>query len=221
MDKNRGLILALLAISTLVCAMGLSSNWLLKHIRLGLEFNGGYEILYAAEPLASGKPPTRDELIAAAAILERRANSLGMAEPEIALEGANRIRIKIAGLSTRDQIREILSGPEAMPVKLVERYTQTVGGVLGATALKETLTAGVAGAMLVLLFMIAMYRLAGLVSVAMLATHLWLMLVLFNLIHATLSLSAVVALCWVSAWRPTRASLRSSASRKCCVPGSA
>ena len=191
-EKNR-LILALFTIAALTCVVGLSSKRLLKNIRLGLEFNGGYEILYAAEPLNTGKTLTHEELVAAAAILERRANSLGMAEPEIALEGSNRIRIKIAGLSTKDQIREILSGPEAMPVKLVERYTQTVGGVLGATALKETLTAGIVGAMLVLTFMIAMYRLAGVVSVLMLATHLWLMLVLFNLIHATLSLSAVVA----------------------------
>ena len=193
MNARRGLILALLALGSIFSAIGLSSGRLLKNIRLGLEFNGGYEILYAAEPVTAGTPLSHEQLVAAAAILERRANALGMAEPEIALEGTNRIRIKIAGLSAKDQIRAILSGPEEMPVKLVERYTQTVGGVLGATALKETLTAGITGAVLVLLFMIAMYRLAGVVAAAMLMTHLWLMLVLFNLIHATLSLSAVVA----------------------------
>ena len=193
MNGRHGFILALLAILAIGCAIGLSSRRLLKNIRLGLEFNGGYEILYAAEPRLAGKTLTHEQLVAAANILERRANTLGMAEPEIALEGANRIRIKIAGLTTKDQIREILSGPETMPVKLVERYTQTVGGVLGATALKETLTGGITGAMLVLLFMIVMYRAAGLVAVAMLVMHLWLMLVLFNVIHATLSLSAVVA----------------------------
>ena len=125
------LILALITLATLSCIVGLSSQRLFKNIRLGLEFNGGYEILYAVEPLTTGKTLTREELVAAAAILQRRANTLGMAEPEIALEGSNRIRIRIAGLSTKDQIREILSGTEAMPVTLVERYTQTVGGVLG------------------------------------------------------------------------------------------
>ena len=193
-QRKRNFIIALAAMSLLAIAIALTIKPLLRHIRLGLEFNGGYEILYAGSPLEKGgKPVTREQMVAAAAILERRANALGMAEPEVALEGNNRVRIKIAGVSSQAEIRKILSGPESLPVTLTERYTQTVGSVLGKTALRETLTGGLAGAGLVLLFMLALYRVAGAISVLMLITHLWLMLVLFNLIHATLSLSAIVA----------------------------
>jgi SecD/SecF fusion protein len=83
----------------------------LKNVRLGLDLKGGFEVLYIVEPLDETQKLTHDVLIEAARSIEDRANNHGAEEPEVTPEGKDRIRVKIAGVTDPDKIREILKEP--------------------------------------------------------------------------------------------------------------
>ncbi len=68
-------------------AIGATSPSLVERIKLGLDLKGGFEILYTAEPLTAGQPLTKETLTEAAESLAKRADSLGVAEPEVYPEG--------------------------------------------------------------------------------------------------------------------------------------
>ncbi len=186
-------VLPLLVIVFLSSLIALTTPFLLQNTRIGLEFKGGYEILYVAEPLQTGKPVSKADLLKTVSLLESSANKLGVAEPDIILEGNNLIRLKLSGVSSNEEVRAILKQPQALPVKLTEKYSQTVGGVLGEADLNDTLRAGLIALGLIFLFLCLVYRVPGLVAAFSLLTYLWLLLVVFNLLHATLSLAAIVA----------------------------
>jgi len=183
-------ILIILGISGVVAY---TTPYLVEHTRIGLEFKGGYEILYTAEPLEPGKVVDRDALLKTADILEKRANTLGVSEPQVTLEGDDQIRVKLAGISSNEQVRAIMNTASGLPLKLTEKYSQTVGGVLGESAFEQTKQAGIIALALIFLFIGVFYRGAGLVACFTLITYLWLLLLGFYLLNATLSLAAVVA----------------------------
>lgn len=186
-------VLAIGLIGFLMSLIALTTPTLLQNTRIGLEFKGGYEVLYVAESLTSGQPVSKADLLKTAGALNSRANALGVAEPDVIVEGDNLIRVKLAGVSSNEQVRSILNQSGALPVKLTEKYSQTVGGVLGEADLHDTLRAGAIAFSLILLFMGVIYRIPGLVAAIALITYLWLLLIVFNALHATLSLAAIVA----------------------------
>ncbi len=174
--------------------MALTIPSLVKHTRIGLEFSGGYEMVFVAKPLASGSDsPGHDQLLEAVRILGERANRLGVSEPKIDILGADQIRIELAGVSPDNGVIASLRVAEGLPVGLVEKYSETVGGVLGQDDLEATLIAGGIAVALIAAFLVAVYRGPGLVAVVTLMTFLWLLLATFNLLDATLSLAAIVA----------------------------
>ena len=93
-----------------ICA---TSPSLFKNTRLGLDLKGGFEILYQAKPLNEGGKVTKESLNETAKSLEKRVNQSGVSEPEVTTEGADRIRIRIAGLdeSKEAKLREDLVKP--------------------------------------------------------------------------------------------------------------
>ncbi|TDF97669.1 protein translocase subunit SecD [Paenibacillus piri] len=293
MDVKR--IIAFLAIVVIIfTSVALTSPQLLGKIKLGLDLKGGFEILYVAEPIEAGKPVTRDSLTQTAASLEKRADDLGIAEPEITTEGSDRIRVKLAGVSNEEEVRKIMKepaeltfrGPDgtkemlgsdfvegaakvefdqtnrpniaiqvkdkekfrkvtekligqplaiylnetklsdpvvqqvlgdgratisgnytydeakkladtinlgALPLKLTEKYTQSVGATLGQQSLHQTVEAGIIGSILILIFMLTMYRIPGVVAAITIITYAWLLLFVFDLLNATLTLPGIAA----------------------------
>ena len=193
MPRNRSLVYFILIVGTLVCSMACTARDLISKIRFGLEFRGGYEIYYTVSPREGKAQVTHEDLLTTASILRKRADSIGMAEPEIHLEGKNHIRLKMAGLTSSKEDRSGLGNPLGLPTILIEKYTQTVGSVLGKTALKETMTAGAIGIGCIFLLLLLLYRGVGILASFCTIVYLWLLTVFFNFFHATLSLSAVVA----------------------------
>ena len=173
--------------------MASTAPWLVGHIRVGLEFRGGYEMVFVAEPLSSVEQVTHDQLLQTATMLGDRANRLGVSEPLVNILGADQIRVELAGVSPDDSVMASLRDPAGLPVRLVEKYSETVGGVLGRDDLHATLTAGGIAVGLVCLFLAFVYRGPGLVAVFCVAVFLWLLLAAFSLLNATLSLAAIVA----------------------------
>lgn len=191
--QQRSRFSLILVLGLLAALIGLSLKPLAEHVRFGLEFRGGYEIYYVLEPLAGTTSISQQDRQATIDILRKRADGIGMSEPEIQLEGANHIRLKLAGLTSADESRSQLGNPDGLPLKLTEKYTQTVGSVLGRTALTETVSAGLIGIACIFALLIGLYRGLGLIAALSTVVYLWLLLILFNAAHATLSLSAVVA----------------------------
>ncbi|MDE1763058.1 MAG: protein translocase subunit SecF [Thaumarchaeota archaeon] len=190
--KKQPLGLFLLIILALSATMAATTPYLISHTVIGLEFKGGYEILYTAESLQPGKPVDQNVLLNTAKILATRANSLGVSEPQVSIEGNNEIKVELAGVSNNSQVKSIMEDQNGLPVKLTEKYSETVGGVLGKSDLKATFWSGVIALGIILGFMMIFYRGVGLVASFTVATYLWLLLLFFNVFHGVLSLAAVV-----------------------------
>jgi preprotein translocase SecF subunit len=193
MSKTRNIMVFFLTMSILSSMIALTGQGLIQHIRFGLELRGGYEIYYTVSPKAGHAAVSQEDLRMTADILRKRVDKIGMAEPEIHLEGTNHIRLKMAGTTSSEESRSSLRDPEGLPTALTEKYSQTVGSVLGATALKETVRAGLIGIAAIFLLLIVLYRAMGGIAAFATVVYLWLLMLLFNALSATLSLSAVVA----------------------------
>ena len=82
----------------------------------------------------------------------------------------------------------------ALPVELEELETRSVGPVLGENALKLSLSAGLIGLAVVMLFMLFYYKFAGLVADISLAVYLALVFLILTLLNATLTLPGIAGL---------------------------
>lgn len=81
----------------------------------------------------------------------------------------------------------------ALPLKLTEKYSQSVGATLGQKSLETTLWAGIIGSVIVLVFMIWYYRLPGVIAAISLITYTWLLMLAFQLMGVTLTLPGIAA----------------------------
>jgi len=106
-NRLLGLIVIVTALSLL---MIFTTNSVLKHQTLGLDLQGGFEVLYQAKS-TDGQELNSAALKDTAAAIERRVNAYGVSEPEINMEGTDRIRVKLAGVMDQDAARELLGKP--------------------------------------------------------------------------------------------------------------
>ncbi|EPY08117.1 hypothetical protein AZ66_12780 [Paenibacillus sp. E194] len=285
-----------------------TSPSIVNNIRLGLDLKGGFEILYQASPLESGGKITNEALKQTAKSLAKRIDANGTSEPEIIIEGSDRIRVKLADVKNEEEVRKKLKEPSvltfrssdgckeatdyckvelqgtdfkeggasvvfndlqqpivaiklkdaskfseltkrlaslageqrnhlaifmdenmisdpavnyeipggeatitgqrtveeandlrdkinlgALPLKLTEKYSQSVAATLGKLSLEQTVKAGLIGSALILVFMLLVYRLPGVIASFSLVLFTWLLLVLFWLAEITLTLPGIAA----------------------------
>ena len=81
---------------------------LFSNLKFGLDLQGGFEILYKAESI-DGSKMTNEKLTATYKTLSKRIDSLGVSEPEITIEGSDKIRVKLAGVKDPDEARNQLA----------------------------------------------------------------------------------------------------------------
>ncbi|MCQ6273559.1 protein translocase subunit SecDF [Bacillus sp. V3B] len=296
--------------------MGVMTKDVVSNIKLGLDLQGGFEVLYEVKEAKEGQVIDQKALASTAEALDRRINVLGVSEPVIQIEGENRIRVQLAGVEDQNEAREILSteanltfrdandrilmdgadlaeggaqqtfdengspsvsiklksadkfrevtqeivnmgapnnvlaiwldfeegedsyqteilkpNPKfvsaptvrevfnqdtvsivgnftvaeakslsdilnagALPVKLDEIYSNSVGAQFGEQALQKTVFAGLIGVAAVCLFMIFYYRLPGMISTITLTVYVFLVLTIFDLMNVVLTLPGVAAL---------------------------
>ncbi|ETT82434.1 protein translocase subunit SecDF [Viridibacillus sp. FSL R5-0477] len=315
--KLRSRIVAfLLLVVVLGATMSTTVQGVLNNIKLGLDLQGGFEVLYQVEPLSGGPEITENDVKDTAQALSRRVNALGVSEPSIQIEGKDRIRVQLAGVDDQESARELLSteanltfrdvndnilldgndlkqggasgsfddknrpivtlklkdpakfaevtgkiaamgepnnllviwldfeegkdsyaeevkkakpkfvsapgvsqvinssdvqisgaftvqetkdlsgilNAGALPVKLVEKYSTSVGAQFGDQALKSTVFASLVGIGLIFIFMLVYYRLPGLVANLTLVVFTFLVLVIFDWINAVLTLPGIAAI---------------------------
>ncbi|MGE7946623.1 protein translocase subunit SecDF [Lysinibacillus sp. NPDC093688] len=299
-----------------VATIGTTVGGVLKDIKLGLDLQGGFEVLYEVKELHKGEEITPGVLTATATALGERVNAIGVSEPSIQVEDNNRIRVQLAGVEDQESARELLSTSAnltfrdvddnllldgndlkpggakgsfdqqnrpivsltlkdakkfaditskiaakpagqnllvvwldfeegvdsykaesqkakpryasaatvnqrldttdvmisgnftveetknladildagALPVKLNEIYSTSVGAQFGDQALKSTIFAGIVGVVIIFLFMLFYYRLPGFISIITLAIFTFLVLVVFDWINAVLTLPGIAAI---------------------------
>ncbi len=102
---------------------------------------------------------------------------------------------RITGNFTSEDAKELVDiiNMGALPLKLTEKFSQSIGASLGKLSLQMTLQAGAAGSLFILLFVLALYRLPGLVAAVTLITYSWLLLICLYLLQATMTLPGIAA----------------------------
>ncbi|MCM3388055.1 protein translocase subunit SecDF [Ureibacillus chungkukjangi] len=313
--KSRIFTFVLIAV-VLFAAMGATVQGVLKDVKLGLDLQGGFEVLYKVETLHDDQEITKAIMTDTTTALSNRINQFGVSEPSIQVEGEDRIRVQLAGIDDQSSARELLSSTAnltfrdvndnilldgtdlkeggaaatfdqqnspivtltlkdaakfaevtkqvsqmgigqnllvvwldfeegvdsyaaeaqkedpkfvsaaavdqvlnttdvmisgnftvqetkdfasvlnagALPVKLTEIYSTSVGAQFGEQALNSTVFASVVGVLVIFIFMLFYYRLPGFVSIITLSVFTYLVLVVFNAINAVLTLPGIAAL---------------------------
>ena len=102
------LITFFLVVALLFTGMGTTVQKVLDDVKLGLDLQGGFEVLYEVTTI-DGSKVTPDVLAETSSALDRRINALGVTEPSIQVEGENRIRVALAGIEDQSSARELLS----------------------------------------------------------------------------------------------------------------
>lgn len=315
MVKRSRIVAFFLLLVLLASVLGATTNQITKNIKLGLDLQGGFEVLYQVLPAKKGDVIDKQALVNTVNALNKRVNVLGVSEPNIQIEGTDRIRVQLAGVKDQNKAREILSteanltfrdvndkklmdgadlaqngakqsfdengnpnvalklknaekfaevtkhilnmapnnlmviwldfnegkdsykaesvkpNPKfisaatvnqvfnqtdvtitgnftvdeakelaamlnagALPVKLKEVYSTSVGAKFGESALHTTIFAGIIGIAIVYLFMLFFYRLPGVVAVITLSAYIYLILLIFDWMNAVLTLPGIAAL---------------------------
>lgn len=314
--KTRWRIVAFfLVIVVLGASISTTTKGILKDIKLGLDLQGGFEVLYQVEPLKNGPKITEQDVTDTSNALFNRIDVLGVNEPVIEVEEGNRIRVQLAGVEDQASARELLSteanltfrdaddnlmldgndlkeggandnfdqngapivslqlkdankfaqvtqdilakapnnvlviwldfeegvdsykkelakenpkfvsAPQvssvlntsevqisgsftveetknlagilnagALPVKLTEVYSTSVGAQFGEHALSSTVYAGIIGAVLIFLFLMFYYRLPGIVANLTLVVYVYINLLVFDWINGVLTLPGIAGL---------------------------
>ncbi|WP_340001866.1 protein translocase subunit SecDF [Oceanobacillus sp. FSL K6-0127] len=108
--KKRGRIVAFfLVVIALAVTIGTTVPGITKNINLGLDLQGGFEVLYEVEPVDSSQEVTRGLMEGTVQTLNDRVNRLGISEAVIDIEGDDRIRVQLAGIENQSEARDMLS----------------------------------------------------------------------------------------------------------------
>lgn len=99
----------------------------------------------------------------------------------------------ISGKFTVQEAKELVKrlNEGALPVPITLISQKTVGPTLGSVSVQDSLKAGIAGLIVVVLFMLAIYRYPGLLAVISLSVYGVLVLAIFKLLSITLTLAGL------------------------------
>ncbi|MDD6467863.1 MAG: protein translocase subunit SecD [Erysipelotrichaceae bacterium] len=105
-NKSRFYVFCVTVIALLVMVSAFAND-VIKNMNLGLDLRGGFEIVYEVTPLEEGQElPSMTVVVAS---IRKRIDILGVNEPEIVIEGDNRIRVQLAGVTSQDEARTVIS----------------------------------------------------------------------------------------------------------------
>ncbi|HDT9019227.1 TPA: protein translocase subunit SecDF [Staphylococcus pseudintermedius] len=117
MKKVSRLITFILLVVLLFAGMSATYKSVIKNVNLGLDLQGGFEVLYQVNPLGDGEKIDNTAVQSTAKTLERRVNVLGVSEPKIQVEDQNRIRVQLAVVQDQNQARKILSSQANLTIR--------------------------------------------------------------------------------------------------------
>ena len=109
---------------------------LMDKINYGLDLQGGFEVLYQVSPIEGEL--NGDMVYNTYKSILKRIDILGVSEPEISIEGEDKIRIRLAGVKNKDEAREILSSTAVLTFRDPSDNILLTSDVLGGNAKVST-----------------------------------------------------------------------------------
>lgn len=106
MNKTSGMKLTVVIV-VIAAALIFSIKPLAENINLGLDLQGGAEVVLQAVP-DEGQEVTAADMEQLVSVLDNRVNELGVSEPIIQVEGNDRLIVQLAGVDDPDQAIEII-----------------------------------------------------------------------------------------------------------------
>ena len=108
MIKKGRIALFFIVVLAVGLLIGFTYDETADNIKLGLDLQGGFEVLYEVHP-PEGEKITEETLNSTVSALRNRIDVIGVSEPNIQIEGSNRIRVQLAGVEDQSEAREMLS----------------------------------------------------------------------------------------------------------------
>lgn len=105
---KKSLVKRLIVFFVVVVIFSLVYIPLFNDMKFGLDLKGGFEVLYQVKR-SDGEKLTTNDLNSTYDVLKRNVDSLGVSEPEITIEGNDKIRVKLAGVTDIEGARKALS----------------------------------------------------------------------------------------------------------------
>ena len=99
-DRQRNLFVLLLVAGLLIASAIVIAS---KPTKLGLDLQGGVELVYQVKPRAGQPPPTPDTIQRTIDVMRERVDQLGVAEPEIQQAGGDQINVALPDVSNLDE----------------------------------------------------------------------------------------------------------------------
>ncbi len=104
-DRQRNLFVLLLVAGLLIASAVVLAT---KPTKLGLDLQGGVELVYQVKARAGQPPPSADAIQRAIDVMRERVDNLGVAEPEIQQSGQDQINVALPNVSDLDDaIRQV------------------------------------------------------------------------------------------------------------------
>src|SRR5215216_7568739 len=99
-DRRRSLFVLLLVFGLIAASAVVIST---KETKLGLDLQGGVQLIYEGQPTPQQPQVTQDALNRALQIMRDRVDAFGVAEPELQLLGARQIEVNLPGVEDADR----------------------------------------------------------------------------------------------------------------------
>lgn len=134
--KKKGvrLVSGLVSCVIIIVTCLISFSPLLDKINYGLDLQGGFEVLYEVSSLDEEEDLDSDMVNNTYKALLKRVDILGVSEPEITIEGDNRIRVRLAGVTNKEEAREVLSSTASLTFRDTSNHLLMTSDVLGGNA---------------------------------------------------------------------------------------
>lgn len=107
-NNKKSLVNVIITIIFILVLIVLATPTLFNNLKFGLDLQGGFEVLYQVESI-DGKELTADMVTSTYKTMLKRIDVLGVSEPVITVEGDDKIRVQLAGVTDKESAREILS----------------------------------------------------------------------------------------------------------------
>ena len=99
-DRRRSFFVLLLALGLLAASLAVLDQ---RETKLGLDLQGGVQLVYEAAPTAQQPTVTSEALQRALDIMRERVDALGVSEPELLQSGGNQIEVSLPGVENGER----------------------------------------------------------------------------------------------------------------------